>query len=198
MDMPAIGPRTVELAVAARLAGVAVEAGAVLMLDRDGDHPCRQRARLRHGRIGERRALSPDVPGPRMWRGVSWGARARVCATGPISPAAGRGSAARPFRYRLSRGRGPCAHPGVCCCGKRHGHARARGLAAPVGHAPQAPCRRAGVPGGQCRAMCRRCAMCSRRPRVRAWPASPLPGRRMCWRLTRTCAGSRTRKACSW
>lgn len=35
VDMPAIGPRTVELATAARLAGVAVEAGAVLMLDRD-------------------------------------------------------------------------------------------------------------------------------------------------------------------
>ena len=35
VDMPAIGPRTVELVTAARLAGVAVEAGAVLMLDRD-------------------------------------------------------------------------------------------------------------------------------------------------------------------
>ena len=35
VDMPAIGPRTIELAVAARLACVAVEAGAVLILDRD-------------------------------------------------------------------------------------------------------------------------------------------------------------------
>ena len=35
VDMPAIGPRTIELAVTARLAGVAVEAGGVLMLDRD-------------------------------------------------------------------------------------------------------------------------------------------------------------------
>ena len=35
VDMPAIGPRTIERAVAARLAGVAVEAGAVLLLDRD-------------------------------------------------------------------------------------------------------------------------------------------------------------------
>jgi DUF1009 family protein len=34
VDMPAIGPRTVELAAAAGLAGVAVEAGAVLLLDR--------------------------------------------------------------------------------------------------------------------------------------------------------------------
>jgi DUF1009 family protein len=35
VDMPAIGPRTVEHAAAAGLAGVAVEAGAVLLLDRD-------------------------------------------------------------------------------------------------------------------------------------------------------------------
>lgn len=35
VDMPAIGPRTIELAVAAGFAGVAVEAGAVLILDRD-------------------------------------------------------------------------------------------------------------------------------------------------------------------
>src|SRR5262245_49687671 len=34
VDMPAIGPRTAELAAAAGLAGVAVEAGAVLLLDR--------------------------------------------------------------------------------------------------------------------------------------------------------------------
>jgi UDP-2,3-diacylglucosamine hydrolase len=34
VDMPAIGPRTIERAVAAGLAGVAVEAGGVLMLDR--------------------------------------------------------------------------------------------------------------------------------------------------------------------
>ncbi len=53
------------------------------------NHPRRQRARLRHGRIGKRRASQGrDVPGPRTWRGVSWGACARVCATGPISPAA--------------------------------------------------------------------------------------------------------------
>jgi DUF1009 family protein len=35
VDMPAIGPRTIEQAVAAKLAGVVVEAGAVLILDRD-------------------------------------------------------------------------------------------------------------------------------------------------------------------
>jgi DUF1009 family protein len=35
VDMPAIGPRTVELAAAAGLAGLAVEAGAVLLLDRN-------------------------------------------------------------------------------------------------------------------------------------------------------------------
>lgn len=35
VDMPAIGPRTIEGAVAAGLAGVAVETGAVLLLDRD-------------------------------------------------------------------------------------------------------------------------------------------------------------------
>jgi DUF1009 family protein len=35
VDMPAIGPRTVELARAAGLAGLAVEAGALLLLDRD-------------------------------------------------------------------------------------------------------------------------------------------------------------------
>jgi DUF1009 family protein len=35
VDMPAIGPRTIEQAAAAGLAGVAVEAGAVLILDRD-------------------------------------------------------------------------------------------------------------------------------------------------------------------
>ena len=35
VDMPAIGPRTIELAVAADLAGIAVEAGAVLILDRE-------------------------------------------------------------------------------------------------------------------------------------------------------------------
>jgi DUF1009 family protein len=35
VDMPAIGPRTIEQAAAAELAGVAVEAGAVLILDRD-------------------------------------------------------------------------------------------------------------------------------------------------------------------
>lgn len=34
VDMPAIGPRTIECAKAARLAGVAVEAGAVLILDK--------------------------------------------------------------------------------------------------------------------------------------------------------------------
>jgi DUF1009 family protein len=34
VDMPAIGPRTIELAAAAGLAGVAVEAGAVLVLER--------------------------------------------------------------------------------------------------------------------------------------------------------------------
>jgi lipid-A-disaccharide synthase len=35
VDMPAIGPRTVELAIAAGLAGAAVEAGGVLLLDRE-------------------------------------------------------------------------------------------------------------------------------------------------------------------
>ena len=35
VDMPAIGPRTIEQAVAAKLAGVALEAGSVLVLDRD-------------------------------------------------------------------------------------------------------------------------------------------------------------------
>ena len=35
VDMPAIGPRTVDLAAAAGLAGIAVEAGAVLVLGRD-------------------------------------------------------------------------------------------------------------------------------------------------------------------
>jgi len=35
VDMPAIGPRTIEQAAAANLAGVAVEAGAVLVLDRE-------------------------------------------------------------------------------------------------------------------------------------------------------------------
>lgn len=35
VDMPAIGPRTIEQAAAAGLAGVVVEAGAVLVLDRD-------------------------------------------------------------------------------------------------------------------------------------------------------------------
>jgi DUF1009 family protein len=35
VDMPVIGPRTVELAAAAGLAGLAVEAGSVLLLDRD-------------------------------------------------------------------------------------------------------------------------------------------------------------------
>ncbi len=35
VDMPAIGPRTVELGIAARLAGVAIEAGGVLVLDRE-------------------------------------------------------------------------------------------------------------------------------------------------------------------
>lgn len=35
VDMPAIGPRTVELGVAAGLAGLALEAGGVLLLDRD-------------------------------------------------------------------------------------------------------------------------------------------------------------------
>lgn len=35
VDMPAVGPRTVELGIAAGLAGVAVEAGGVLMLDRE-------------------------------------------------------------------------------------------------------------------------------------------------------------------
>jgi DUF1009 family protein len=35
VDMPVIGPRTVDLAAAAGLAGLAVEAGAVLLLDRD-------------------------------------------------------------------------------------------------------------------------------------------------------------------
>lgn len=34
VDMPAIGPRTVEMAVEARLAGIAAQAGAVLLLDR--------------------------------------------------------------------------------------------------------------------------------------------------------------------
>ena len=34
VDMPAIGPRTIEHAAAAGLAGVAVETGAVLVLDR--------------------------------------------------------------------------------------------------------------------------------------------------------------------
>lgn len=35
VDMPAVGPRTVELGIAAGLAGVAVEAGGVLVLDRE-------------------------------------------------------------------------------------------------------------------------------------------------------------------
>jgi UDP-2,3-diacylglucosamine hydrolase len=35
VDMPAVGPRTIEGAVAAKLAGVALEAGSVLVLDRD-------------------------------------------------------------------------------------------------------------------------------------------------------------------
>ena len=35
VDMPAIGPRTIEQAAAAKLAGVVVEAGAVLILDRE-------------------------------------------------------------------------------------------------------------------------------------------------------------------
>ena len=33
-DLPAIGPRTVEAAVRARLGGIALEAGAVLVLER--------------------------------------------------------------------------------------------------------------------------------------------------------------------
>lgn len=59
VDMPAIGPRTVELAVAAGLAGVAVEAGAVLMLDRDAT----VRAADAHGCAMEGLA-SPGIAGP--------------------------------------------------------------------------------------------------------------------------------------
>jgi len=59
VDMPAIGPRTIELAVAARLAGVAVEAGAVLMLDRDEA----VRAANAHGCAIEGLA-SPGIAGP--------------------------------------------------------------------------------------------------------------------------------------
>ena len=59
VDMPAIGPRTVELATAARLAGVAVEAGAVLMLDRDATiraanaHGCAMEGLASAGLAGE-------------------------------------------------------------------------------------------------------------------------------------------------
>jgi len=35
VDLPAIGPATIEAAAAARLRGIAIEAGATLVLDRD-------------------------------------------------------------------------------------------------------------------------------------------------------------------
>ena len=63
VDMPAIGPRTIEQAAAAGLAGVVVEAGAVLVLDRAEAIAHRRRARLRRlrpRRLGRgRRALPP-------------------------------------------------------------------------------------------------------------------------------------------
>jgi UDP-2,3-diacylglucosamine hydrolase len=59
VDMPAIGPRTIELAVAARLPAVAVEAGAVLMLDRDATI----RAANAHGCAIEGLS-SPGIAGP--------------------------------------------------------------------------------------------------------------------------------------
>ena len=50
VDMPAIGPRTIEQAAAAGLAGVVVEAGAVLVLDRAEAIAHGRRARLRRAR----------------------------------------------------------------------------------------------------------------------------------------------------
>jgi DUF1009 family protein len=58
VDMPAIGPRTVELAAAAGLAGLAVEAGAVLLLDRDEAI----QAADRHGIAIEGLPMAPTPP----------------------------------------------------------------------------------------------------------------------------------------
>ena len=115
VDMPAIGPRTIELAVAARLAGVAVEAGGVLMLDRDETirgadaHGCAIEglARADVGQVAQR--------GVRLWCGARHGARTPERARqNRHRQGLGGCRAARPFRDRVGGCRGPRLHPGVC------------------------------------------------------------------------------------
>ena len=100
MDMPAIGPRTIELAVAARLAGIAVEAGGVLMLDRDETI----RAADAHGcaieGLARARCRSIAQRGVRLWCGARHGPRApeRARQDRHRQGLGGR-RAARPFRH---------------------------------------------------------------------------------------------------
>jgi DUF1009 family protein len=69
VDMPAIGPRTIERAAAAGLAAVAVEAGAVLVLDRAETVRTAEAARIAVHGLPARRLAGPAVhPGARQGR----------------------------------------------------------------------------------------------------------------------------------
>jgi lipid-A-disaccharide synthase len=67
VDMPAIGPRTIEQAAAAGLAGVVVEAGAVLILDRD------EAIRAADAAGCAIRGLEPSIGRPQVPAGVAIG-----------------------------------------------------------------------------------------------------------------------------
>jgi lipid-A-disaccharide synthase len=83
VDMPAIGPRTIELAVAARLAGIAVEAGAVLILDREettraaNAHSCAIEG-LASANIGRAHSVGPTYGAGRVMGRVRPSARNRA------------------------------------------------------------------------------------------------------------------------
>jgi DUF1009 family protein len=101
VDMPAVGPRTVEQAAAAGLSGVVVEARAVLMLDRAeavrtadaagcalyGLLPT-ERAKIVQARPAVGRVIGRARPGRRDAADIETGLRA-VCALAPLGTGAG-------------------------------------------------------------------------------------------------------------
>ena len=151
VDMPAIGPRTVEGVAAAGLAGVAVEAGAVLLLDREqavqaADSSGVAVVGLTRSSL-PRSPMAPATPSPARSIGRFVGLkRPNTRADGDIEKALAAIAVPVAFRGGPGRGRGAGVHPGDCGGGARACHARAHARAEAVGRRRQAEGRRGGVP----------------------------------------------------
>ena len=160
VDMPAIGPRTIELAVAARLAGVAVEAGGVLMLDRDETirgadaHGCAIEG-LARADVGQSHSAESAYGAGRVMGRVRPSARDRTDIA--------KGLAAVERLARFETGSAVVvarayilafAAAESCVC-----DACAGALAPAVGHAREAQARRPGVPRGRARGCLNACGV---------------------------------------